>query len=187
MSDKRPVFPGLEDQTTKGGLPWHGAQEGDSENDRQSAPILTVKKSDGTLQYIPMDAAGNIPVTLDGAGACKSASTDATPVAGSNSKTQVCEISLTVAKIYRQLEWSVCNFRDTIYDIEVIDDPAGAATVVAAHTVLVGNGDLTDSGVLKCFEFDTTGLTSPVLRLSGTNLNAESDFRGTIAITEDAA
>ena len=120
MSDKRPVFPGLEDQTTKDARAWHGGQAGDAENSRDAAPVLPVKKADGTLQYIPMDQAGNIPVTLDGAGLCKSASTDASPVTGSTSKTQVCEISLAVAKIYRQLEWSVCNFRDTIYDIEVI-------------------------------------------------------------------
>ena len=89
--------------------------------------------------------------------------------------------------MYRDLFFNVSNFRDTIYEIELIDDPAGTPSVVQSVEVICGPGSYTENGRMHCFEFDTTGLTTPVLRLSGTNLNKESDFRGSINITEDAA
>lgn len=186
MSDVRSSFPSLEGSAGEG-LPLHKVLEGDASAAKNaSAGLVAKRQSDGTLQYINLDDAGNMLVVTDGAGLCKQAAT-ATPIGGSNSKTTVCEIALTIGKQHRNLEWGVTNFRDTIYEIEVIDDPLGTPSIALNHTVLCGPGDMTDTGKLHCFEFDTTGMTAPVLRLSGTNLNSTSDFRGTIAITEDVA
>ena len=184
MADVRESFPTLEGSSGEG-LPLAKVAEGDAIGGN-ALTALVAKDNSGNLAYLQQDASGAIFVTTDGAGTCKSATTE-TPVGGSGSKTQVAEIALTVSKIHRKLEWSVANFRDTIYTIEVIDDPAGTPAIVKTHTVLVGPGSFNSNGKLDCFEFDTTGLTDPVLRLSGQNLNSVSDFRGTIAITEDNA
>jgi len=184
MADVRESFGTLEGSSGEG-LVLAKVLEGDAIGGN-AATMLVAKDNSGDLKYLEVDASGALSVTMDGAGTCKSATVE-TPVAGSASKTTLADVTLTVAKIYRKLEWSVCNFRDTIYTMEVIDDPAGTPAIVKTHTVIVGPGDYTDSGELHCFEFDTTGLTDPVLRLSGQNLNSTSDFRGTIAITEDNA
>ena len=189
MADLRESFPGLEDiDSGNVGVAKSQAVEGDTITGRNFDGSLVAKRvSDDTLRFLQLDDAGTLAVTFDGAGTCLREGTDGTPVGGATSKTQVAEITLTAGKTYRKLEWSVCNFRDTIYTIEVIDDPGGIPTIQEVHEVIVGPGSFTSSGKLECFEFDTTGYTSPVLRLYGENLNNASDFRGTIAITEDAA
>lgn len=187
MADVRESFPNLEGSSGEG-LVLARALEGDAIAAKNAHGALVAKKvSDGTFQYLRMDDAGNILVTSDAAGICKRDGTDGVPVAGSTSKTTVAEISLTVAKTYRELTWAVSNLRDTLYEIEVIDDPSGTPAIVQSLEIIVGPGQYSNNGRMHCFEFDTTGLTSPVLRLSGKNFNSTSDFRGTIAITEDAA
>lgn len=187
MADKRESFPSLED-ATGAGVPLAKVEETDAAAGKNASAALVAKRaSDGSLRYLQLDDAGNLQATLEGGGVCKRAGTDGTPVAGSASKTTVAEIALTVAKTYRKLEWAVCNFRDTVYEIELIDDPNGTPSIVQSLAVIVGPGDYTSSDLSHCFEFDTTGMTEPTLRLSGTNLNATSDFRGQIAIEENAA
>jgi len=189
MADLRTSFPTLEDvDSGNAGAAISQAVETDPIAGRNFSGSMVAKRaSDDTLRFLQLDDAGNLVVTLDGAGICKSGGTDGTPVAGSTSKTTLDDITLTAAKTYRNLEWSVCNLRDTVYTFDVIDDPAGTPVIVKTHEVIVGSGDFTDSGELHCFEFDTTGLTDPVLRMSGTNFQNASDFRGTFSITEDAA
>lgn len=188
MADLRESFPTLEDSATGAGLPLHKVLEADASAAKNaSASLAAVRDSDDTLRYLRLSDSGALLISDATPGTCKRAGTDGTPVAGSASKTQVAEISLTVAKSYEDLSWSVCNFRDTIYTIELIDDPAGVATIVQTLDIMVGPGDFTDSGRDKCWSFDTTGMTSPVLRLSGTNQNGLSDFRGSISIFEQGA
>lgn len=186
MADTNPIFRSLDDGSGVG-IALSKVLEGDAAAAKNASPALVAKDDSGDLIYLRTDSAGNLLISSDGAGICNRAGTDGTPVAGSTSKTTVVDISLTVAKVYRKLEWSVTNRRDTLYEIELIDDPAGTPSVVQSLEIIVGSGQYTDSGEQHCFEFDTTGLTAPVLRLSGTNFNNASDFRGAIAITEDAA
>ena len=186
MADVRTAQVTLEDSGSEAGVPLHRALEGETVTAKNAQGAFVAKK-DGNFVYLNLDGAGNLLTTMDGGGICKRAGTDGTPVTGSMSKTNIAEITLDVGKVFRNLSWTVANFRDTIYDIELIDDPAGVPSIVQSKEILVGAGDLTSSGRDHCFEFDTTGLTAPVLRISGTNTNAPSDFRGSISITQDMA
>jgi hypothetical protein len=185
MADVRESFPTLEDSATGAGQPLHKVLEADASAAKNaSAGLVAVRDSDNSLRYLRMSDSGALLISQATPGICKRAGTDGTPVSGSASKTQVAEISLTVAKKHKDLYWNVSNFRDTVYTIELIDDPSGSPVVIQALEIIVGPGDFNDNGRQECFEFDTTGLTSPVLRLSGKNLNTPSDFRGSITIFE---
>jgi hypothetical protein len=182
MSDVRTSFPILED-ATQAGVALHKVLEGDAAAGKNALAALVGKKPDGSLAYLTLDAAGNIAVTMDGGGTSKRARGTAT---GATTVTTVCEIALTPSATYRGLSWLVSCFRDAIYEVALINDPSGTPTEVILADMLVGSGDLTDSGALKEVAF-TAGADDPVLRLRAKNLTVASDFRGTITTTEDAA
>lgn len=182
MADIRTAFVTLED-SGGAGVPLHRVLEGDAAAAKNASPGLVAKKADGNLAYLLLDAAGNLSVTLDGGGTAKKARNTA---AGSTSLTTVADLALTAGATYRGLSWVVSCFRDAIYEIVLINDPAGTSTETILADVLVGAGDVSDSGALKEISF-TAGATAPVLRLRAKNTNVASDFRGTITTTEDAA
>lgn len=184
MSDLRTSFPTLEDSSTQAGAPLHKVLEADASAAKNaSAALIAKRQSDGTLRYLNMDDAGNLLVSQDGGGTYKKARGT---TSGSLTNVTVAEISLTANAVYKGLSWVVSCFRDSIYEIAAINDPSGTPTETILADILVGSGDVTDSGALKEISF-TAGATSPVLRLRAKNLTVVSDFRGTITTTEDSA
>jgi len=183
MADIRESFPTLEDSGSGAGLPLHKVLEGDASAAKNASAGLVAKKaSDGTLIYLRTDDAGNLLTTQDGGGTqVKNRGT----AAGNTSFTTVAEITLTADANYKGLDWVCSCFRDAIFEIVLIDDPAGTPTEEILADVICGPGDFTDSGSLD-IRF-TAGPTDPVLRVRAKNLNTTSDFRASVASTEDAA
>lgn len=183
MTDLRTSFPILEDSSTQAGLPLHKVLEGDAAAAKNALAGLVAKDAAGNLRYLNLDDAGNLAITLDGVGIPKKARSAAN---GSASNVTIADISLTPNAVHRGLSWVVSCFRDAIFEIVLINDPAGTPTESILADILVGTGDTTDSGALKEISF-TAGATAPVLRVRAKNANALSDFRATITTTEDVA
>jgi hypothetical protein len=184
MTDLRTSFPILEDSGTQAGLPLHKVLEADALTAKNAhAAFVAKRQSDGSARYLNMDSAGNLLVTMDGGGTPKKARGS---VVGSTSITTVCDIALSVGAVYKGLSWVVSCFRDAIYEIVAIDDPSGTPTEVILADVLVGSGDITDSGELRNVTF-TAGATAPILRVRAKNTSVASDFRASVCTNEDAA
>jgi hypothetical protein len=183
MADVRESFPSLEDGSQVGQV-LRQVQEGDTVASKNGSLAFGFKKvSDNTATFGRIDDSGNLLVTMDGGGTSKRARGKVT---GSLTNVTVCEISLTAGATYRGLDWAVSCFRDAVFEMAAINDPAGTPTEVILADALVGSGDYTDSGRLADIVF-VAGATSPVLRLRALNLNATSDLRGAITTREDAA
>lgn len=184
MADLRTSICITEDPASQVGKPLASVVEDDLASGKNSQPALICKnQNDGKLKYLQIDDAGNLLVTMDGGGVEKTARGTAV---GNTSLTTVCSIALTAGKVYKGLSWVASCFRDAIFEIVAINDPAGTPTEVILADVLAGSGDLTDSGDLPYIKF-TAGATAPVLRLRAKNLTVASDFRGTICTKEDTA
>jgi len=183
MTDSNPLFANLDDGAGNG-VARAKVLEGDAPAAKNAAPSLVAKDASGNLIYLRTDANGNLQITNSGAGACKGGRLAKT--AGSTSRTQVgADIALVAGKALADIEWSVNNFRSTIYEIVIVDDPAGTPVETPVVDILCGEGDFQDTGTMSCLDdLDTTGMTSPVMRLYGTNLNKASDFRGRVTVKE---
>lgn len=182
MADVRESFPTLEDSGTGAGLPLHKVLEGDASAAKNASAGLVATRADGSLRYLRVDDAGNLQITLDAGGTRVK---DRGTATGNTSFTTVAEITLTASAAYNGLDWVCSCFRDAVFEIVLIDDPNGTPTEEILADVLCGPGDFTDSGKLD-LRF-TAGSTDPVLRVRAKNLNTTSDFRASIATTEDAA
>lgn len=181
MSDLRVSFPVLEDSATQAGLPLHKVQDGDAYAGKNALPALVAKDASGNLHYLITDGAGNLFVNIDGAGTPKKGRG---LLVGTASVATVFDIPLVAGKTYSNLSWVVSCFRDAVFEIVHINDPAGTPTEEHLADVLVGSGDFTDSGNLKDVEF-VAGATSPVLRVRAYNQNALSDMRAAVTIKQE--
>lgn len=184
MADVRESFPSLEDAGSGAGLPLHKALEGDVITAKNAQGALVAKRvSDSTFRYLNLDDAGNLLVSTDGGG---TPMFDSGTASGNVANQTVAEITLTAEAVYHGLDWAVSCFRDAIFEIVAINDPGGTPTEQVLAYALCGPGDLTDSGAMPNLTF-TAGDTDPVLRVRARNLNTTSDFRASVATTEDAA
>lgn len=181
MADLRESFPILENSGTQAGEPLHKVLEGDTPTAKNAMASLSFKDSAGNLVYPTLDNSGALPVTLEGAKICRTARGTAV---GSQSSTVVATIVLTNGKAYENLDWVVSCFRDAIFEIVKIDDVGGTDTETILADVLVGAGDYTDSGELKCQAFTAPATDVNHLVLRAKNINATSDFRGSLSIGE---
>lgn len=181
MADLRTSFVILEDVSTQAGVPLHKAVEGDAAAGKNAHPSLVAKDGSGNLVYLKIDSSGALAVTTEGSKVCKSARGTAT---GSATFVDVATITLTNGATYQDLDWVVSCFRDAVYEVVYVEDVGGLDTETLLADVLCGAGDFTDSGQLKCQSFTVPGSGVNELRLRAKNLNALSDFRGTITIGE---
>ena len=183
MADQIPLFYNLDDGSD-GGVARRKVLEGDAAAAKNAAASLVAKDSNGDLIYLRTDASGNLLTSNEGAANCVGGHLAVT--AGNTSRTQVgCDAALIAGKALSSLEWSLSNFRSTIYEIVIVDDPAGTPVETPILDVICAEGDMTDFGRMICLEdISTTGMTDPVLRVYGTNKNVASDFRGRVTVQE---
>jgi hypothetical protein len=179
MADLRAGFTILEDSSTQAGLPLHKVLEADAAAAKNALPALVAKDAGGLLRYIKTNTAGEVSVVVASGKVCVSARGS---VAGSATFVDVATITLVNGETYQDLDWVVSCFRDAVFEVVRVEDVGGADTEIIVADMLVGPGDFTDSGVLKCEEFTAPATDVNVLKIRAKNVNALSDFRATITI-----
>lgn len=186
MTDSNPLFSSLDDGAG-GGVALHKVLEGDAAAAKNASPALVAKDESGNLIYLKVNALGQLSTTSDTvSGNCKGG--HLTKTAGSTSRTQVgADISLVAGKALSSLEWAFYNYRSTEYEIIIVDDPAGTPVETTVMEALCSEGSASAIGRQVCLDdIDTTGMTTPVMRVFGTNLNKASDFRARVTVQEAA-
>ena len=181
MADLRESFPILEDSGTQEGQVLHKVLEGDDPTAKNALPSLSFKDSSGNLVYPSLDSSGALPVTLEGAKECQSARGE--DAAGNASFVDIATITLTNGSTYEDLDWVCSCFRDAHFQIVRVDDVGGTDTETILADVLVGSGDFTDSGRIRCEKFTAPGTGVNVLKVKALNLNALSALRASISIS----
>lgn len=180
MADIREVFPILEDGSNVGQVPRAKA-EGDAPSTHLGLLGFSFKDAAGNVVLPQLDSQGRLPVSEDGAGTCITGRGIATPAgSGPGNAEDLVTLTLTASKLYKDIEWVVSCFRDAVYQIIHLDD----VTETIKAEVIVGAGDYTDSGILKCLEFTAGASGTQSLILRAYNLNAVSDVRGTLSVLE---
>lgn len=176
----------LEDVGTQGGLPLHKVLEGDAAAGKNALAALTSKDAAGNLQYPRVNAQRELVVSTTSAdNACLNASGK---VSGNKVTEQVVlTIVLQNSLEYKKIGWIVSNFRQSEYRIVHIDDVGVTDVETELGTILVGPGDITDSGELECLNFTSGAGGVQELRLVGLNKDAISDLRGTLTVLEQQA
>ena len=193
MSHEREVFPILENIENEIGEVLHRVNEGD----RPFADDLTTPKN-GLIGFSFKDSNGNVVLpTLTPDGAIVISSDPGTTIRGrgenvtgdKTTKMVLVDLTIDADKKFSKLSAQGSCFRDTEFEIVLIDDSAGAATETILDQFLTGPGQFTTKSALEVDEFSTVGFTGVVkLQLRAINLNRESKTMGSMSINEiDAA
>jgi hypothetical protein len=183
MADLRTCFVTLQDYTDQSGQPLTRALEGDAIASRNAHGALVAKYNDaGTdkFRYLEVDAAGNLLVAAatNYAGLSGDAS-----IAGNAAFTQVLAITLTVDKVYKDLEVLASCFRDCIFKVSQVDD---ATTTVLVSGIRVGAGTFNEMASFQGLEFTAGSTGTQELIVEAKCLNALSDMSATVSIKEMA-
>ena len=179
MADLRASFTVLEDVSSQAGLPLHKVLEADAAAAKNALPALVAKDAGGLLRYNKTNTAGEVSVVVTSGKTCMSARGTAS---GSATFVDVATITLVNGEKYQDLDWVVSCFRDAVYEVLIVEDVGGLDTEIILADILVGPGDFTDSGVLRCQEFTAPAADVNVLKVRAKNMNALSDFRASITI-----
>jgi len=149
--------------------------EGNAKGD--AIPTLPAIDPSNNLQYLKVNAAGQLSVTSEAVGNALHAHAK---IAGNASLTDIATITLTADKRYENFDFLVACFRDAIFQVVQIDD----ATETILAEVLCGPGQFSFHGKLEELEIlaGSTGTQEVVIR--GQNVNALSDLRATISVKE---
>lgn len=176
----------LENVGTKAGESLHRVNEGDAAAGKNAAAMLTAKDAAGNLQYPRVNAQNELVVSTTSADkACLNASGK---VGGNNSVEQtVLTIVLQASLEYKKIGWIVSCFREAEFRILHIADSGGTPVETELATILVGAGNITDSGELECLDFTSGAVGVQELKLVAVNKNGVSDLRGTISALEEQA
>lgn len=181
MADLRTSFPMLEDAVTAAGLALHKVLEGDAAAAKNALAGL-IARNGAALAYLKVDpTTGALIVTSEGSKICRTKRGTAT---GSTAFVDVAVYTLANSKSYEDLNWVVSCFRDAVYEIVYVEDVGGTPIEMILADILVGSGDFTDSGALKCATFTTPGAGVNELRIRAKNQSSLSDFRGSVSIEE---
>ncbi len=181
----RPSFPTLENVSTQAGVPL--AARVDTVDDAAAANGaigFSFKNSSGKVVLPQLDTEGRVPVSFQGAGICLKKDGS---VLGTGSFQDIAVIPLAISKTYKNLEWVLSCFRDSVWEIVWIDDVGVTDVETILAYALAGSGDFTDSGRLLCSEFTTPGSGDQELRIRAKNENAFSQLRAAISVLELAA
>lgn len=180
MADLRTSFAVLEDIATAAGLPLHKALAGDTATARNAHAALIAVDSGNLLQYLKVNAQGELIVSSDADTAQVSAKGQVT---GSATFVDVATITLATSKVYRKIGWIVGCWRDAEFKIVQVND---MTTTDVALGLITGAGDYTDSDELTGLKITSGASGTQTLKIMAKNLvgAALSDFRATISAEE---
>lgn len=181
MAHIRESFPILEDAVSKVGEALHKSQNGDASAGKVGATVWAFKDSSGNLVHPQLNSEGKLPVTSEGAGIPKSATSDG-EIAGSLTLTDICEVSLTASKTHAKIHANGSCFKEAIFYLVQVND--AVETILASF--IVGPGQYSFNASLSSTEFVSGATGTQKLILKAKNLNKESDFLGDISCLEMA-
>lgn len=141
----------------------------------QMVAVSAYKDASGDAA-VPQLIGGAVPVTFD-------VGTDLYArgkVAGNLSQVTVATITLTASKTYQGIEAVLSCFRDAVFEIIFNDD--GSETILADAVCSPGN--TTANINLSKLQFTAGAAGTQQLLVKAINLNSTSDFRATVATTE---
>jgi len=184
MADKDPVFNIIQDLSSENGVPVHKALEGETTAGKNAVPSMIAKDPSGNFIYAAANSSGELIIDTDSSELANLRAT--AKVVGSGTEVIVAKITLQANGVYKGLGWVAGCFRDADFRIIGVDD-VGVTDVETEMVagILCGPGDFNDSEQLKNFEFVAGGTGVQELQIVATNLNALSDFRGTLTISEE--
>jgi len=189
MSHERETFPILENIENEKGEVVHRLNEGD----RPVADDLTTKKNgligfsfkdkDGRVVLPQLNNEGAITVSFDAGTTIRGRGAD---VDGDKAaKMVLVDLTLTADRTYSKLSAQGSCFRDTEFEVVLIDDSAGSPVETLLEEFLTGPGQFTTKSGLEIDEFNTTGFSGVVkLQLRAINLNRESKTIGSMSVNE---
>lgn len=181
MAHIRESFPVLEDATTKVAEALHKSQNGDASAGKVGLTSWVFKDSSGNLVHPTLTSEGKLPVTSEGSGIPKSATSDG-EVTGALTLTTICEVSLTASKTHGKIHANGSCFKETIFYLIQLDD--AAEEIISSF--IVGPGQYSYHADLKSREILSGATGTQKLILKAKNLNKESDFLGDISCLEFA-
>jgi hypothetical protein len=191
-TEKRESFPGLEDAGNANtgvakSLKAEGDQAGSGGTNYDAT--LPCKKPDGTLQFMPLNTAGDaVKVDLVEISNVVCLDDEGTIVDGNASLTILASITLQAEKTYRDLEWVLSCYRNVKAIVEYVDDDGGGgeAVTVLVPGIRAGAGNYNSHFTHKCKRFSTVGGTGvQTLRIRALNTHGLSDINGSLAVGEE--
>lgn len=193
MSHEREVFPILENIENEKGEVVHRLNEGD----RPVADDLTTKKNgligfsfkdkDGRVVLPQLNNEGAIPISMDPGTTIRGRGEDAD--GDSTTKMVLVDLTLTADRIYTKLSAIGSCFRDTEFEIVLVEDEGEVGEVeTILGSFLTGPGQFTTKFGLEIDEFNTDSLVGILkLKLRAININRESKTMGSMSVNEIVA
>lgn len=189
MSHERESFPILEDIETEIGAVLHKINEGDSprniadDTDKNGLIGFSFKDSDGNVVLPTLTPDGAIVVSQDAGQTIRGRGQD--DDGDKAAKMTLVTLSLEADKVYNKISAQGSCFRDTEFEIVLIDDVGGAGTETILDQFLTGPGQFTTKSGLTVDEFNTNGFTGTInLVLRAINLNRESKTIGSMSVNK---
>lgn len=189
MAHERESFPTLENIDTEVGEVLSRLNEGDSPialdlvTKKNGLIGFSFKDVNGNVVLPTLNADGSIPVELDAGTTLRARGSD---VDGDDTvKMVLATIPLTANKTYTKLSAQGSCFRDTEFEIVLIDDVGVTDTETILDEFLTGPGQFTTKSGLTIDEFNTNGFTGTInLVVRAINLNKASKTMASISVNE---
>jgi len=184
MADEREVFTIVEDDTTAAGVKLPARIEGQASAAKNGLIGFSFKDSSGNVILPALNAAGQLPVTVEASMICINDS--GTILGVLNTATDVVTLALALTKTYRALELTASATFLTLWTVVRIDDVGGTPAETEIWRGLTGPGQFALPIKLHCAEFNTIGGTGTQnLVLRGTQrIGAATDLHGYLGINE---
>lgn len=184
MSHEREVFPTLENDTQQG-VALNSRQEGEAAASKNGSIGFAFKDASGNVALPQLNNEGAIPVTSDAGTTKRARGADAdgdavTPMV-------LGQIVLTVDKSYTKLSAQGSCFRDTEFQVVLIEDVGVTDVETILDEFLTGPGQFTTKSGLEVDIFNTNSFTGTIhIELRAINLNKASKTTGSISVNEVA-
>jgi hypothetical protein len=180
MSEIRESFPSLEDSSTGAGVAAQKSQNGDSSAGKVGMTVWAFKDSSGNIVHPQLNSLGQIPVTTESTGTHKYAR--GIKSGGSAALTDItgATIALTNSKVYTKISVTVSGFRDTVCQIQWIDN----LTTNIIGDINTGSGQYTFTWMQPEMQLTAGATGTQTLKVQGLNQNTLSDIKATISCVE---
>jgi hypothetical protein len=163
------------------------------QNDGSTAPSkaqaqMPAKDQAGNIQYIPI-VNGAVAVTSEGAGIIRKDMIQGV-VSSPGSYEQTAFLTLSLNKVYTNLEVNCSSFKDCAWKLEYVDDSGGGGettTTIWPGEFRTGAGDYTFKELFEHFELDTsggTGVQELILSIEQRS-GSGSDYNAALAVLEN--